>query len=213
VTAPKLRVGLLLVVVVGLVGPGSAAAAPVLVHSATTVTESTPRDGVVAGGDTITIVERVENTTAAAITGLQGTLTTSTPGVDVTQDASSYPTIAAFGTAENAVPFEVTLPASLPCGAVVELSLALSGPGVDVSVPLVVRTGFDGGPASYSRGHPTDIPNGTASLTRLASLGGPGSGTSTINVPTCGSACARPTVRRSCCSTIGAARRNRSTTP
>jgi len=182
VTAPKLRLGLLLVLVAGLVVPGAAgAAAPALVHDATTVAESAPRDGVVAGGDTITIVERIANTTASPIAGLQGTLTTTTPGVDITQDASSYPTLAAFGPAENAVPFEVTLPASLPCGAVVEFSLELSGPGVDVSVPLTVRTGFDGGPASFGRGSPTDIPNGTASLTHLARLGA--GGTSTIRVP------------------------------
>ena len=182
VTAPKLRLGLLLVLVAGLVAPGTAsAAAPVLVHDATTVTEGAPRDGVVAGGDTITIVERVENTTASSLAGLQGTLTTSTPGVDVTQDTSPYPTLAAFGAEENTVPFEVTLPLSLPCGAVVQLALELSGPGIDVSVPLTVRTGFDGGPADYGRGSPADIPNGTASLTHLARLSA--GGTSTIRVP------------------------------
>jgi subtilisin-like proprotein convertase family protein len=181
---PKLRFGLLLVVLAVLVVPGTAAAAPALVHATTTVTEIGTRDGVIAGGDTITILERVSNTTAAPISGLQSTLTTSTAGVGVTQGASPYPTIAAFAGAENSVPFEVTLPASLPCGAVVELSLALSAPGLAVSVALTVRTGFVGSPAGYARGRATDIPNGTASLTSLASLGGPGSGTSTISVPT-----------------------------
>ena len=180
-TASTLRFGLLVVILAALALPGSAsAAAPPLVHGATTVAESAPRDGVVAGGDTITIVERVENTTASPIAGLQGTLSTATPGVDIAQDTSSYPTLAAFGAAENTVPFEITLPASLPCGAVVE-PLHLSGPGIDVDIPLTVRTGFDGGPSSYGRGSPTDIPNGTASITHLARLGA--GGTSTIRVP------------------------------
>ena len=103
--------------------------------------------------------------------------------MEITQDTSTYPTIAAFGTAVNDVAFAVTLPESLPCGAVVTLSLALSRPGIDETVPVTIATGYDGASTpDYARGRPTDIPNGTASLNRLASIGGTGSGTSSISV-------------------------------
>jgi subtilisin-like proprotein convertase family protein len=184
VTVPAPRVGLLVVLVAVLALPGTAAAAPVLVHEATTITESAPRNGVIEGGDTITISERLRNTSTDPISSLAGTLTTADPDVDITQHTSTYPTIAAIDTAVNDAAFVVTLPAALPCGAVVELSLALSAPGLDASVPVTIRTGYDGAATpQYPRGRPTDIPNGTASLNQLASFGGPGTGTSSISVP------------------------------
>jgi hypothetical protein len=184
VTVPALRVGLLLVLVALLAVPATAAADPVLVHNATTITESAPRDGVIKGGDTVTISERISNQSTGPITGLHATLTASDSNVDVTQDSSTYPTIAAFDTAVNDVAFAVTLPGSLPCGAVVQLSLALSTTGVDETVPVTIRTGYDGASTPvYPRGHPTDIPNGLASINHLASFGGPGNGTSSISVP------------------------------
>ena len=104
--------------------------------------------------------------------------------MEITQPTSTYPTIAAFGTAVNDVAFAVTLPETLPCGAVVTLSLAFSTTGLNETVPVTIQTGYPGASTpDYARGRPTDIPNGTASLNHLASFGGPGNGTSSIGVP------------------------------
>ena len=78
-TVPTLRVGLPLVLVALLAVPASAAAAPVLVHDTTTITEGAPRNGVIEGGDTVTISERISNDSAGPISGLTGTLTSATP--------------------------------------------------------------------------------------------------------------------------------------
>ena len=71
--------------------PGAAAADPVLVPDATTVTEAVAGDGVVAAGDDAFIVEGLRNVGGVAVTGVSATLTTSTPGVIVTQPTSAYP--------------------------------------------------------------------------------------------------------------------------
>jgi subtilisin-like proprotein convertase family protein len=193
VTASKLRFGLLVVIFVVLALPGTASAAPVVVHEATTVTESAPRDGVIAGGDAITILEHIRNVGPVTLTNVAGTLTSSTPGVTIDTADSAYPDLTSFATATNAVAFEVHLPSSLPCGSIVQFSLAVtatasgSGDPVAEDVAFTVRSGFlSATTAGYDRGRSTDIPNGTASLRPswgLAALGGPGSGTSTITVP------------------------------
>jgi subtilisin-like proprotein convertase family protein len=193
VTASKLRFGLLVAILAALVLPGTASAAPVLVHESTTVTESAPRDGVIAGGDTITIVERIRNVGSASLTNVAGTLTSSTAGVTIDTAASSYPDLGVYATADNAIAFQVELPSTLPCGAIVHFSLAAtanasgSGDPVADDIAFTVRAGFVSSTTTgYDRGRATDIPNGTASLTPfggLAGLGGPGTGTSTITVP------------------------------
>ena len=193
-TASKLRFGLLVAILAALVLPGTASAAPVLVHDSTAVTEQAPRDGVIAGGDTITIVERIRNVGSASLTNVAGTLTSSTAGVTIDTAASSYPDVGVYATAENTVAFQVELPPTLPCGAIVQFSLAatanVSGSGDPVAdaIAFTVRAGaVSSTTTGYDRGRATDIPNGTASLTHfagLAGLGGPGTGTSTITVPT-----------------------------
>ena len=71
-----------------------------LQHASTAVAD-VPNDGVIAPGDVLTIREALKNTGGSTLTGLSGTLTSSTPGVTVTQGASSYPDIVAGATIEH----------------------------------------------------------------------------------------------------------------
>jgi len=170
-----------------LIVPGVAHAAPVVVDDGMTVTEGAPRDGVIAGGDTLTIAEHVHNTGATTLTGVQATLTSSTPGVSIDQGTSTYPDIAPFDSEVNDTQFQIELDPSLPCGTVVSLSLEVTATGLDETIPLTVRTGGDGTSTLYSLGLATTIPNGTASLS-LAGAGGPGVATTKIIVPSAGNA-------------------------
>ena len=181
-TARTLRFGLLAALLAALIVPGVAHAAPVVVDAGMTVTEGAPRDGVIAGGDTLTIVEHVRNTGATTLTGVQATLTSSTPGVDILQDTSTYPDIAPFDSEVDDVPFQIELPLSLPCGTVVSLSLEITAAGLDETIPLKVRAGADGASTDYPLGLVTTIPNGTASLSLAGSGGGPGVATSKITI-------------------------------
>ena len=65
-----------------LAAPAAQAATLPLQHASTTVAD-VPHDGVVGPGDVLTIRETVTNGGGSTITGLQGTLTSSTPGVTV----------------------------------------------------------------------------------------------------------------------------------
>ena len=151
----KLRFGLLFVLVAALAVPGAAAADPVLVPDATTVTEAVAGDGVVAAGDDAFVVEGLRNVGGVAVTGVSATLTTSTPGVTVTQGASAYPDIAAGASAATATPFRVALADSLPCGATLDFSLSVTSSAGTVSLPFSLVTGMTGDYADYTAARPS----------------------------------------------------------
>jgi len=178
----KLRFGLLLVLLAALAVPGAAAAAPVLVPDATTVTEAAAGDGVVAAGDDAFIVEGIRNAGAAPLTGVSATLTTSTPGVTVTQPTSAYPGIAAGAAASNTTPFLVTLADSLPCGATLNFSLNVTSSAGLLSVPFAVVTGMTGDYGEYP-GSATVIGDAMPTLRRTPVAGLSGlryTGTATV---------------------------------
>ena len=107
------------------------------------------------------------------VTGVSATLTTSTPGVTVTQGASAYPDIAAGASAANTTPFRVTLADSLPCGATLDFSLSVASSAGSVSLPFSLVTGVTGDYADYT-GSATVIGDGmpTPARTPLAGLSG-----------------------------------------
>ena len=84
------------------------------------------------------------------VTGVSATLTTSTPGVTVTQGASAYPDLAAGASAANATPFRVALADSLPCGATLDFSLSVTSSAGTVSLPFSLVTGMTGDYADYT---------------------------------------------------------------
>jgi subtilisin-like proprotein convertase family protein len=124
--------------------PTAQAAALPLTHSSVSVADS-PNDGVIAGGDTLVITERIQNTDpVATLTGLTATLDTQTAGVSVNQGSSAYPDIASGATAGNATPLRVTLDPSLPCGTTVQFTLTVNNGTGSAVVPFTVATGAPG---------------------------------------------------------------------
>jgi subtilisin-like proprotein convertase family protein len=166
-----LRLGLLLVLIVALATPGTAAAAAVLVPDATTATEAVPADGVVAAGDDAVLVEGVRNVGGIPVTGVSATLTATDPvAVHVTQAVSAYPDIAAGGTASNTIPFGVTLADSLPCGATLDFTLTVTSSAGTSSVSFAVVTGMTGDSADYA-GSSTVIGDAMPTLRRTPVAG------------------------------------------
>jgi PKD repeat protein/subtilisin-like proprotein convertase family protein len=148
--------------------PSAALATPLaLTHQSTSVAD-TPNDGVLAPGDDLAIIETVHNGGVSPLTGLQATLSSSTPGVTVTQAARSYPDIAAGADGANVVPFHVQLASSMPCGTTLSLSLSLSTGPDSVTVPLTITTASTGPFLDYV-GNPAVIGNATPQLRPLTS--------------------------------------------
>jgi subtilisin-like proprotein convertase family protein len=185
VTAPKLRLGLLVVILAVLALPGTASAALSVTAESTTVTEAgSARNGVIEGGDTVDVAVELRNTGASPLTGIHATLSSTSPIVAVL-DAADYPDLDPFDSAAGLTPFRVHLP-SVACGESVSFTLSASAGGETADVPITVVTG--GTPTSFqSYSQPTTfpIPDGLPTLqgATLASLVTPGTAVSTINVP------------------------------
>ncbi len=88
-----------------------------------------------AGGDGDTFIEPCEggqlnvqlrNIGSADATPVSATLTTSTPGVNITQGTAAYPMIPARGTATNSTPFAFNLNSCAPCGLLINFTLTVS---------------------------------------------------------------------------------------
>src|SRR3954452_3316095 len=157
-----------LTVVVGALSlPAGAAAALDIHHDSTAVSEVGGGDGIISPGDSLAITETVRSSEPGAdLTGIAGTLTTSTPNVTVPQPSASYPSLQFSGTAANTTPFGVQLDSSLPCGQTVNLGLALSADQGSASVPFTVGTGVAGAPDTYNA---VDVPHGIPDASTLIS--------------------------------------------
>jgi subtilisin-like proprotein convertase family protein len=144
---------------------------PVVVeHVSTTITDPAPGgdgDGVAEPGETITVVERLKNSSVGAVTGITGTMTTSTPGVTIPTNVATWPNLPAPGNQADSNPpsFRVTIPVSHACGAPVQLSISIDT-DQDVAgsptIPVTVPTGTVGPPAVFSNTTPVAIPDNSA---------------------------------------------------
>jgi subtilisin-like proprotein convertase family protein len=174
-------------IVVGTALVIAAAAAPVaqadplpLSHQGTAVAD-TPNDGVIAPGDDLAIIETVHNGGVAPLTGLQATLSSSTPGVVVTDDTKGYPNIDPGLNGANASAFHVHFPNSLLCGTTLNFTLSFTSAAGNATVPFTLTTGAKGPFVDYV-GNPTVIGDATPTLRpHLASLSY--SGTATVGSP------------------------------
>ena len=152
----------------------------VVEHVSTTITDPAPGgdgDGVAEPGETITVVERLKNTSVGAVTGITGTMTSSTPGVTIPTNVATWPNLPSPGNQADSNPpsFRVTIPITHGCGAPVQLSISIDT-DQDVAgsptIPITVPTGTVGPPAVFSNTTPVAIPDNT-----------PAGVTSTITVP------------------------------
>jgi subtilisin-like proprotein convertase family protein len=148
--------------------PAAHAAALPLAHATVAVVDS-PHDGVVAGGDTLLITERIHNSDpSTTLTGLTATLATQTAGVSIDQGSSAYPDIAAGADAANATPLQVTLDPSLPCGTTLHFTLTVSNGTGSAVVPFTVATGAQDDFTDYT-GTPAVIGETLPSLRKVLS--------------------------------------------
>ena len=85
----------------------------------------------------------LENNGAAPGTGIDAVLSTTTPGVTVTQNTSAYPNLAAAAAAPNTTAYRITLAPTLVCGTILQFELAVT---------------TDHGPYNFSFPLPTGIP-------------------------------------------------------
>jgi subtilisin-like proprotein convertase family protein len=160
---------------VALSAPTWAAGAIVVDHDSVTATETTPGgDGVIGPGDTFSLIETLHTSTFPGLTGVSGTLTSSTPGVQVTQGASRWPNLA-FGTpAANAPAFGGSLAASADCGVSMNFSVHLHADQGDADVPFTVPTGFAGPFRPFTSVDVPKLINDNASVTSSFGIASPG---------------------------------------
>jgi PKD repeat protein len=151
--------------------PAAAEASPVLGHVSTDA--SVPGGGLIAPGDSISLDETINNS-GDPLTGASGLLSTSTPGVTVTQGSSPYPDMDFGDSGHNTTPFTATLDSSVVCGTRLAFSLQVDAGSYSQAVPFSVPTGISGPATSYEAADlPKPIPdNGNISSSVSVTGGG-----------------------------------------
>jgi subtilisin-like proprotein convertase family protein len=120
------------------------ALAIVVDHDSAAVTETSPGgDGLVGPGDTFAVTETL-HTSDPSLTGVAGSLTSSTPGLSITQGSSSWPDLAFGMPTANATPFTGSLSSAATCGVNLDFAVHLHSDQGDAVVPFTVPTGVPG---------------------------------------------------------------------
>ena len=88
------------------------------------------------------------NNGAATSTGINAVLSTTTPGVTVTQNTSAYPNIAAAGSAPNTTAYVISLSPTLVCGTVMQFNLAVTTAQGSYNFPFSITASIPQPPAS-----------------------------------------------------------------
>ena len=96
----------------------------------------------------VQIFVSLTNNGAATSTGISAVLSTTTPGVTVTQNTSAYPNIAAAGSAPNTTAYVISLSPSLVCGTVMQFNLAVTTAQGSYNFPFSIRASIPQPPAS-----------------------------------------------------------------
>jgi subtilisin-like proprotein convertase family protein len=168
-------------------GPGATLA----FSSATVVSDVGPNpnpngnsnNGVIEPGENITLNVALNNSGNTTATGVSATLSTTTPGITVTQSTSAYPNIPNNGTVTNTTPFAFSVSGSFPCGTTINflLTVTTTSDGT-MMVPFFLTVGSPGAPMAFEAVSP-QIP------LRIPPVGSGGSGNaandttlSTVNV-------------------------------
>src|SRR6266550_2074229 len=97
-------------------------------------------NGVINSNECVNLNVTLKNNGCANATGISATLTTSTPGVTVTQDSSSYPNLAIDATGTNSTPFQIQTSNSFDCGTEIAFDLTLTFPNGSTTVTFTVPT-------------------------------------------------------------------------
>jgi hypothetical protein len=114
--------------------------------SSVAFTESgcTSGDGYIQAGETVDITVTIQqySNCVAAVTSPSGVLTTSTPGVTVTQGLASFGSLGGAGTTStNATPYTIAVSPSFAIPAYIDLIVTLSTGQGDALIPFRLETG------------------------------------------------------------------------
>jgi hypothetical protein len=118
----------------------SASKGPVLIGAGSTVTGG-EGNGLINPNDCSLLTLLVQNIGQGTVTATNATLSTSTPGVTISQPASTYPAIGSGAVVTNATPFQITTSPAFVCGTPVVVSLALTTTGGSSTVDFVLPSG------------------------------------------------------------------------
>jgi hypothetical protein len=83
-------------------------------------------NGVINSNECVNLNVALKNNGCATERQISATLTTSTPGVTVTQGNSSYPNLAIDASGVNSTPFQIQTSNSFPCGTNIDFTLNLT---------------------------------------------------------------------------------------
>ena len=160
-----------------------------LENGANTLTEAVGNgNGSIEPGETANLTIPLNNIGLSNATAISATLTTSTPGVTITQGTQNYPNLAAVsGTGTNTTPFQFTLANDFACGAAVSFTLTINYTGgatasqtynftVNTGKPVTVTTLLDATPPPSGTGYSAVTGTQTGRLARngiVSSCGAP----------------------------------------
>ncbi|MEX0992837.1 MAG: S8 family serine peptidase, partial [Solirubrobacterales bacterium] len=138
------------------VSNGNQTTAPVLSHQSTSVGDvAGDNDGVVEPGEPFTVSETVRNSGNSSAMGVSGALSSSAPGLSITQANSPFPDIGTGASAANSTAFAASLASGAPCGTDLPMTLGLTTAQGVYQVPVSVPTGAVGSPVTRNS---TDVP-------------------------------------------------------
>ena len=109
-------------------------------------------------------------------TTVQATLSTTTPGVTVSQATAVYPNIPQGGAATNVNPFQISTTPTFVCGTSIHFTLVIKCDQITLTSIFTVQTGVPGAPIRFDNASPVGIAPGPAGVS------------STVNVTNIGSA-------------------------
>jgi hypothetical protein len=97
-------------------------------------------NGVINSNECVNLNVALKNNGCAAERQISATLTTTTPGVTVTQGSSGYPNLAIDASGVNATPFQIQTSSGFECGTNIEFSLNLTYASGNKVVTFTVPT-------------------------------------------------------------------------
>ncbi len=101
----------------------------------------------------------ISNVGGASATGITGTLTSSTPGVVITQGSSAYPDVISGGSATNTTAFQVSTTAAFVCGTPVQLTLTVNYSDGTGTFNFSLQSGIVGAASSFSNNTSVPLPD------------------------------------------------------
>jgi subtilisin-like proprotein convertase family protein len=101
------------------------------------------------------------NKIGGIVSGVSATLSSTSPGVTITQPFSTYPNLPASGMRTNNTPFQISTSPSLVCGTNIDLVLTVhTATNGTFSIPIRMFTGAAGSPSRFNRTGDQAIPDG-----------------------------------------------------